>query len=62
MSNGDHDYKHMVVVSVQGDVICVTDSGQPAVYHDAAPAELLCAQLRERNPGYCYRVLSFQVL
>lgn len=61
--NGDHDYKHAVVLVWEGaKMLCCTDSGEPAIYNDSAPAELFAAVLRERNLGQRYIVLSFQVL
>lgn len=63
MSNGDKSYQHMVVRDTRACyVICNTDSGEPAVFHDTPQAELLCAKLRERWPGNEFRVISFQVL
>lgn len=63
MSNGDKHYKHMVVrVSPHGFVVCSTAAGEPGVYHDTPPAELHAAQLREKEPGCAFRVISFQVL
>lgn len=69
MSNGDKQYKHMVVCrmpvtddGVPADVLCFTEGGQPAVYGDTPPAELRCSQLREQNPHVTFRVVSFQVL
>lgn len=62
--NGDREYKHMVVVDTNafGAVICNTAGGQPAIFHDTPPAELLAAQLREKQPSANIRVISFQVL
>lgn len=68
MGNGDKNYKHMVVIEVPLGkaammlAVCQTEGGQPAVFHDTPPAELLAAQLREANPSGAYRVISFQVL
>lgn len=57
-------YKHMVLRrDAWGvDILTYTDKGEPAVYGDAAAAELRAADLRTRHPGSTYRVISFQVL
>lgn len=70
MSNGDREKKHMVCQimphpTVPGravTTICATAAGQPAVFHDAGHAELLCAQFRTDNPDNTFTVLSFEVL
>lgn len=63
MSNGDHDYKHAVIRTISGmAMLCKTDSGEPAVYADPAPAELMAAKLRNRFPECTFSILSFQVL
>lgn len=68
MSNGDKNYQHMVVIEVPITdelvlrAVCHTEGGQPAVFNDSPPAELLAAQLREKNPAGIYRVIGFQVL
>lgn len=67
MSNGDKHYKHMVVRVDKGEdsagwVLCFTGKGEPAVFNDTPPAELLAAQYREKFPHCHYRVISFQVL
>lgn len=69
MSNGDHDYKHMVVCqhklgeTGQGmPFICKTSTGAPAVFHDNAHAVQLAIQLGEKWPEYHYNVIAFQVL
>ena len=62
MSNGDKNYKHMVVSVGNVTALMFTAKGEPAVFNDTGPAELLCAQLRERQPLGNFQVLSFQVL
>lgn len=65
MSNGDHHFKHAVVrIEEFGDlkVLCFTEVGQPAVYHDPVHAELRAEILREVHPGYRFKVLDFEVL
>jgi hypothetical protein len=55
--------KHMVVCNCScGAVVMTTSQGAPAVYHDAAPAELLCSHLRTQWPEKSFAVLSFPVL
>lgn len=65
MGNGDHKLQHMVVMQLSVGMIVVTntdDSKQPAVYHDTAPAELRCAQMRTKYPELKFAVISFPVL
>lgn len=64
MSNGDHDYKFMVVRAADdgaSDILCYRGS-EPAIFNDSPPAELLCMQLRTAYPDCRYRVLQLQVL
>lgn len=63
MSGNNKTLVHMVVlVTLNGPLVCMTNNGEPAVFNDTPPAELLCAQLRESAPQGMYRVLSFPVL
>lgn len=58
-----YSYKHMVVrTDMALNMLCFTDTGQAAVYNDAAPAEVFAQKLRDRFPGCTFAVLSFQVL
>jgi hypothetical protein len=53
-------------ISVRGQPddyrMCFTDSGQPAVYCEAAFAESFAADMRQRNPFGVYCVIDFLVL
>ena len=63
MSNGDHTYTHAVIRTDLGFTqLCMTDGGQPAVFNDSPPAEVLAQTFRERFPDCTFRVLSFKVL
>lgn len=65
MHKSDKSYLHMVVEQsaiAQANVLCLTAKGEPSVYADAGPAELLASQFREIDPTGHYRVISFVVL
>lgn len=63
-----NNYQHMTVKEVQittrtfCHVLCTTGKGEPGVFADAGPAELLAAQYRDTDPAGSYRVITFQVL
>ena len=54
---------HIVVCCRTGsNTLCLTDTGQPAVYDDPAFAELHAAQLRDKYPGLTFRCIESEVL